>query len=92
MGHVERLGMGYRRTWAQAGLLLIDQAVVEELKMLTFQQMAWQANGECFQSSLHAMRIEYQHDPQTQLHDQAAVLSLPGTSPGTRVGVGWVEW
>lgn len=57
-------GWGTGTTWAQAGLL-IDQAVVEELKMLTFQQMAWQANGECFQSSLHAMHIEHQRDIQT---------------------------
>lgn len=55
---MERLGMGYRRTWAQARLLLIDRKVMEELKLLTFQQMAWQANGECFQSSHHAMHIE----------------------------------
>ena len=70
MGRAEKLGKGYGRTWAQAGLLLIDQEVVEELRMLTFQQMAWRVNGECFQSSLQTMRIELEHDPQIQLHDQ----------------------
>lgn len=40
-------------TWAEAGWTpLTDQEVVEELRVLTFQQMAWQVNGERFQSSL----------------------------------------
>lgn len=85
-GHGDGLGMRHRRTWVQAGLLLIDQEVMEELRMLTFQQMVWQANGECFQSSLHAMHVEYQCDPQTQLQDQSSP-SLPGTALGTRL-----EW
>lgn len=55
MGLVERLHLGHGKTWAHDALLLIDQEVVEELRMLTFQQMAWRENGECFQSFLHAM-------------------------------------
>lgn len=51
--------MGHERTWAQDGFFLIDQEVVEELRILTFQQMAWQENGECFQLTLHAMCIEH---------------------------------
>ena len=59
MGYGERLIMGHERTWAQDGFFLIDQEVVEELRILTFQQMAWQENGECFQLTLHAMCIEH---------------------------------
>ncbi|KAG8521297.1 C-type lectin domain family 17, member A, partial [Galemys pyrenaicus] len=43
-GAGETLGVGRGRTRAQAGLFFIDQEVVEELRMLTFEQMAWRAN------------------------------------------------
>lgn len=69
MGHTERLGMENKKTWAQTGLLLIDQEVVEELRILTFWQMAWQANGECFRPSLCVIHFEHQHDLQTQHQD-----------------------
>ena len=59
MGHGEKMSMGHGRTWAQDGFFLIDQEMVEELRILTFQQMEWRANGECFQLSLHAMHIEH---------------------------------
>lgn len=77
MGPGETLSMGRGRAWAQDGLFLIDQEVVGELRMLTFQQTAWQASGECFVPFMLCIS-NAQRDPSNATPRPLPILPLPG--------------